>query len=70
MVFINMFRLVNLRFSRFPNTLFKKGNLVAIQDIRKGERIRPPAPEKIHRTKDEKEEIRRLADMAYKHALQ
>lgn len=65
-----MFRLVNLRFSRFPNTLFKKGNLVAIQNIRKGERIRPPAPKKISRTTEEKKEIQRLADMAYKHALQ
>ncbi len=66
----NMFRFVNLRFSHVPNTLFRKGDLVASQVIQKGERIRPPAPEKIHRTKEEKEEIQRLADMAYKHALQ
>ena len=65
-----MFRLVNLRFSQFPNTLFKKGNLIAIHDIQKGERIRPPAPKKISRTKEERKEIERLAEMSYKHALQ
>ena len=63
--FSNMFRLVNLRFSRFPNTLFRKGELVAIQDIRKGECIRPPAPPKILRTKEERKEIERLADETY-----
>ena len=68
-MFSNMFRLVNLRFSRLPNTLFRKGDLVAIQDIRKGERIRPPAPEKILRTREEKEEIQRLADETYTFAV-
>ena len=66
----SMFRLVNLRFSRAPNTLFRRGDLVASQVIQKGECIRIPAPEKIHRTKEERREIDRLADMLYKHAMQ
>ena len=66
----SMFRLVNLRFSRAPNTLFRRGDLVAMQDIKRGECIRIPAPEKTHRTKEERREIDRLADMSYKHALQ
>ena len=65
-----MFRLVNLRFSRVPNTLFRKGELVATQVIQKGECIRIPTPKKIHRTKEERKEIDRLADMSYKHATQ
>jgi hypothetical protein len=64
-----MFRLVNLRFSRVPNTLFRKGDLVATQVIQKGECIRTPAPEQIHRTKEERKEIERLAEMAYKHIM-
>ena len=63
-----MFRLVNLRFSRASNTMFRKGDLIATQVIHKGECIRIPAPEKIHRTKEERREIDRLADMSYKHA--
>lgn len=65
-----MFRLVNLRFSRVPNTLFRKGDLVATKVIQKGECIRIPEPKKIHRTKEERKEIDRLADMSYKHATQ
>jgi len=64
-----MFRLVNLRYSHLPNTLFRKGDLVAIQDIRKGECIRLPAPKKILRSEEEKKEIRRLADVTYEFAL-
>jgi len=64
-----MFRLVNIRFSRFPNTLFREGNLVAIQHIRKGECIRVPTPLKIHRSLNEKKEIDRLADVSYQHAI-
>ena len=66
----NMTRLASLRFSRVPNTLFRKGDLVASQVIQKGECIRIPAPKKIHRTKEEMKEIERLADMSYKHATQ
>ena len=66
----SMFRLVNLRFSRAPNTLFRRGDLVAMQDIKQGECIRVPAPKKIHRTKEERREVDRLADMSYKHATQ
>lgn len=69
-MFPNMFRLVNLRLSRVPNTMFRRGDLVATEVIQKGECIRIPAPEKIHRTKEERREIDRLADMAYKHATQ
>lgn len=65
-----MFRLVNLRFSRAPNTMFRRGDLVATELIQKGECIRIPAPEKIHRTKEERREVDRLADMSYKHATQ
>ena len=65
----SMFRLVNLRFSRVPNTLFRKGDLVATQVIQKGECIRIPAPEQIHRTKEERKEIERLAEVAYKHIM-
>ena len=65
-----MFRLVNLRFSRVPNTLFHRGDLVAKHTIHKGECIRIPAPKRIHRTKEERKEIERLAEMSYKHALQ
>ena len=65
-----MFRLVNLRFSHVSNTLFRRGDLVAARVIQKGECIRIPAPEKIHRSKEERKEIDRLADMSYKHALQ
>jgi len=65
----NMFRMVNLRFSRAPNTFFHKGDLVAAQKIQKGECIRIPAPEQIHRTKEEQKEIDRLADMSYKHIM-
>lgn len=65
-----MFRLVNLRLSRASNTMFRKGDLIATQVIQKGECIRIPAPERIHRTKEERKEIDRLADMAYKHATQ
>ena len=64
-----MFRLVNLRFSRASNTMFRKGDLIATQVIQKGECIRIPAPERIHRSKEERKEIDRLADMAYKHAI-
>lgn len=64
-----MFRLINLRFSRIPNTLFKHGDLVAIQDIHKGECIRIPAPTKILRTKEEKKEITRLAEISYNFAI-
>lgn len=66
----SMFRLVNLRFSRAPNTMFRRGDLVATELIQKGECIRIPAPEKIHRTKEERREVDRLADMSYKHATQ
>ena len=66
---VKMYRLVNVMVSRFPNVLFRRGDLVAIQDIRKGERIRAPQVKKKHRTKDERDEIDRLADMAYLHAL-
>lgn len=69
-MFPNMFRLVNLRLSRASNTMFRKGDLIATQVIQKGECIRIPAPEKIHRTKEERREIDRLADMSYKHAKQ
>lgn len=66
----SMFRLVNLRLSRAPNTMFRRGDLVATEVIQKGECIRIPAPEKIHRTKEERREVDRLADMSYKHATQ
>lgn len=65
-----MFRLFNLRLSQIPNTMFSEGNLIAIHDIRKGHCIRTPAPGKTHRTKEERKEIDRLAEMSYKHALQ
>lgn len=65
-----MFRLVNLRFSRIPNTVFRRGDLVASQVIQKGECIRIPAPKKIHRSKEDRREVDRLADMSYKHATQ
>lgn len=64
-----MFRLVNIRSSRFPNTLIWKGGLIATRDIRRGDRIRVPAPEKILRTREEKEEIRRLAQETYTFAI-
>lgn len=64
-----MFRLINIRFSRIPNTLFNKGQLVAVQDIRRGETIRPPAPEKIIRTKADREELTRLANESYRFAI-
>ena len=66
----SMYRLVNLQFSRVPNTVFRRGDLVASQVIQKGECIRIPAPEKIERTKEERKEINRLAEMSYKHATQ
>lgn len=65
----SMFRLVNLRFSCVPNTFFHKGDLVAAQNIQKGECIRTPAPEQIHRTKEEQKEIDRLVDMVYRHIM-
>ena len=46
-MFPNMFRLVNLRLSRVPNTMFRRGDLVATEVIQKGECIRIPAPEKM-----------------------
>lgn len=66
----SMFRLVNLRFSRAPNTKFRKGELVATQVIQQGECIWIPAPKRVHRTKEERREIDRLADMSYIHAKQ
>ena len=66
----SMFRLVNLRFSRVPNTLFRKGDLVASHVIQKGECIRIPAPKKIYRSKEERREVDRLADVSYEHATQ
>jgi len=64
-----MYRLVNLRFSRFPNTLFHHGDLVAIQNIHKGECIRIPRPEKPLRSKEERKEINRLATMTHRLAI-
>ena len=64
-----MFRLVNLRFTRFPNTVFDRGELVACRNISKGQRIRIPVPDKKLRTCAEMSEIRRLAEESYKHAI-
>ena len=66
----SMFRLVNLRLSRAPNTMFRRVDLVATEVIQQGECIRIPAPEKIHRTKEERREVDRLAEISYKHATQ
>ena len=64
-----MYRRLNIRCSRIPNTLFRKGNLVAVQDIRRGECIRIPMPRKIKRTQKEKKELGRLANVSYSHAI-
>lgn len=64
-----MYRLLNVHCSRIPNALFKKGNLVAIQDIRRGELIRVPMSRKIKRTKKERKELDRLAGVSYSHAI-
>ena len=67
--FLNMFRIVNLRTSHAANTFLKSGKLVATRDIQKGESIRVPKPDRIHRTLKERKEIARLADMSYYHAM-
>ena len=64
-----MYRILNVRCSRIPNALFKKGNLVAIQDIRRGELIRVPMPRKIKCTPKERKELDRLAGVSYSHAI-
>lgn len=64
-----MFRSLHLRFSRIPNCIIRSGNLIATQDIRRGERIRIPAPKVIHRTKKDREEVERLAVVSYSHAI-
>ena len=60
---------LKLRFSRMPNCIIRSGNLIATQNIRRGERIRIPAPRVIHRTIKERKEIDRLADISYSHAI-
>ena len=64
-----MYRLVNLRFSRIPNTMFRRGDLVAIQDIRRGECIRVPRPKRVYRSAKDRKEIDRLGDVSYWHAI-
>lgn len=67
--FLKMYRLLNIQCSRIPNALFKKGNLVAVQDIRRGDCIRVPMPRKIKRTRKERKELDRLAGVSYSHAI-
>lgn len=64
-----MYRILNVHCSRIPNVLFKKGNLVAANDIRKGELIRVPMPRKIKRKPKERKELNRLARVSYQHAI-
>jgi hypothetical protein len=64
-----MFRSLHLRFSRNPNCTVRSGYLIASQDIRRGDRIRIPAPKLIYRTKKERREVDRLADVSYSHAI-
>lgn len=64
-----MYRLLNVNCSRLPNTIFRKGDLVAMQDIRRGDCIRVPMPKNIPRAKEDRKEINRLARESYKFAV-
>ena len=66
---VNMFRQIPLRFSLMPNCRLRAGNIIATQNIRRGERIRIPPPKVIYRNQEDKNEINRLADVSYRHAI-
>lgn len=63
-----MFRYVKLTMSHNPNALFKKGTLVAVQDIHRGERIRIPYHKLGVRKIEEREELKRLSEVSKQHA--